>query len=268
MKTINEAWSTLKDPASRHDYDVDNGLLDDHGVPVEDGPGVGWQRPVADDECELCGSAPALPLVLRQETGKILWRTRRRMEGTFCRDCGLALFRSNQNRTLITGWWGVLSFFVNIGSVLANTAAWAKVRRLDSPRRDPAVVSYLEAPLEVGSPLYRRAGVWFAAVLMFFGASAAAAEGNQDSYTPTSYSSGSSSSGYTPSYGTTSGGSSSYTTSDTWTAADKAQLRSAGTRAGLSYTEADCIVRYLTSRYSPSQRISDTAFEMAGNYCL
>lgn len=65
MKTINEAWSTLKDPDRRHEYDVENGLHADHGTPVEDGTGADWLRPVADDECELCGSAPATPVVLR-----------------------------------------------------------------------------------------------------------------------------------------------------------------------------------------------------------
>jgi DnaJ-like protein len=256
MKTVNEAWNSLKDPESRHQYDVDNGLLDDDGLPLEDVPRAGWERPVAADECELCGSAPAVAVVIRQETGKIIWRTRRRMEGTFCRECGLALFRSMQNRTLITGWWGVLSFFVNIGSVLGNLAAWWKIRSVATPRRDPAVVSYLQSPLDSGAPLYRRAGVWFAAIVLIVVGSAAASEASQqDDYSTPSYSSPSGGSGYT-------------SLPNTWTESDKSVMRSAGTKAGMSYSDADCIVRYLTTRYSPSDNIPDYAFDNAGNYCL
>jgi hypothetical protein len=50
--------------------------------------------------------------------------------------------------------------------------------------------------------------------------------------------------------------------------AGQVQLRSAGTRAGLDYSDADCIVRYLTSRYSPSDYIPESAVERAGDYCL
>ena len=261
MKTLNQAWDTLKDPDSRQRYDFEHGLADEDGAAAASGPRWAEGRPAGADECELCGSGPAEPIVLRHETGKIIWRTRRRLEGTFCRDCGLALFRSTQNRTLITGWWGVLSFFVNIGSVLGNTAVWWKLRDLAAPRRDPAVVSYLESPLDPGKPVFRRAGVWVAALVLLFVASAVAGESStEDDY----YSTPSYSTPYTPSY---SGGGYTPVSNDSWSEADKAELRSGGVRAGLSYTEASCIVRHLTNRYSPSDYISQSAVATAAGYC-
>jgi hypothetical protein len=244
MKTLNQAWDTLKDSDSRQQYDVNHRLVDEDGAPADDVPGWSGRRPVAADECELCGSGPAAPVVLRQETGKIIWRTRRRVEGTFCRDCGLALFRSTQNRTLITGWWGILSFFVNMGSVIGNAAAWGKLRTLTAPRRDPAVVSYLESPLDPGRSVFRRAGIWVAAVvLLIVGSAIADGASKQDGYSST------------PSYSTSSGGSSS-----TWPEEHKSVLRSGAMRAGLSYADADCTVRYMTTRYSLSDINSETAF--------
>jgi hypothetical protein len=255
MKTVNQAWDTLKDPGRREHYDFEHGLGDQGGGPAQDGRG--WSsagRPPAEDECELCGSGPAAPAVFRQETGKIIWRTRRRIEGTFCRDCGLSLLRSAQNRTLITGWWGLISFFVNIGSIVGNAAAWWKLRSLSTPRRDPAVVSYIESPLDPGRSVFRRAGVWVAAVVLLVAGAAIADEASkQDEYS-------------TPSYSTGSGGASLI-----WTTADKTAMRSGAMRAGLSYTDADCIVRYVTTRYSPAAVISDSALEQAlgqaASYC-
>jgi hypothetical protein len=284
MKTLNAAWNTLKDSERRQRYDAENGLLDEDGVPVDDIPAADRERPAADDECELCGSGPAAPVVLRQETGKIIWRTRRRMEGTFCRDCGLALFRSTQNRTLMTGWWGALSFFVNIGSILGNTDAWLKIRSLDKPRRDPAVVSYLDMPLDPGSPLYRRAGIWFAAAIVAVFGSMAAADGQQDEGSTGSYNSSSSGeASYTPSYGTSSGSSAygsassqtSWTTTSTtttttapgpypqvepkhgWSAAQLTRVRAAlpgnGIAPNTSADYAECALDLIVTWYTPAE---------------
>lgn len=208
---------------------------------------------------------------MRQETGKLLWRTRRSIDGRFCRNCGLATFRQMQNRTLITGWWGVISFFANIGSVLGNIGAWWKLRALAPPEdEDAAALS-----LNPGSSLYRRAGVWFAAVVIAIVGSVAASEASQndDTYTPSYSRSLTTGGGSTPSYGSYSGGSSSRyftttTTSDTWTEYDKSQLRSAAVRAGMDYADASCVVRYLTNRYSPSDYIGQTAVSNAADYCF
>ena len=252
MKMLNEAWNTLKDPDSRQRYDIENALVDHDGLVVEDRPSTSG-RTAGPDECDLCGSGPAAPVVLRQETGKIVWRTRRRLDGTFCRDCGLALFRSTQNRTLMTGWWGAISFFANIGSVLRNTAAWWNLRSLPAPGRDPTVVSYLRTPLDPGSPLYRRAGVWFTAIVVVVSGSVIAGAAAQPNVYPPA------------SPATTQGGAG----SNTWNPADLAGMRAAAVQAGVDLQRADCLVGYLASRYSPSDfnRDPDSAVRLAAYYC-
>jgi hypothetical protein len=110
-------------------------------------------------ECRLCGSAPAADVSLRQHVGMVLLMSARTRPGPFCRRCGIATFRDLQNRTLLTGWWGVLSLLVlNWATILRNLWALRQVRRLGPPVRDPSVISPLPAPLAPGLPLWRRPG--------------------------------------------------------------------------------------------------------------
>src|SRR5947207_3410153 len=81
MTTLNEAWAILNDPASRAAYDAQYDLLG--GGPhvsgrVRSDPAAAPPsslRPISVDECELCGSSPAVQATFRQETGKVVWRT-------------------------------------------------------------------------------------------------------------------------------------------------------------------------------------------------
>jgi len=89
--------------------------------------------------------------------------THRRYGGdiTLCRGCGIALFRQFQNSTMVKGWWGPISFFINCGCVLGNAASWLKLLNLDepSPPSSPLEVP-LSRPMPPGPSLFRRAGVW------------------------------------------------------------------------------------------------------------
>jgi hypothetical protein len=115
------------------------------------GPGPG--------ECRLCGSAPAADVTFRQHLGMVLLMQARSRPGPYCRSCGIATFRDLQNRTLLTGWWGVISLLVFSWSTpLRNLLALRRVRRLGPPVRDPAVISPLAAPLPPGRPLWKRPG--------------------------------------------------------------------------------------------------------------
>ena len=115
------------------------------------GPGPG--------ECRLCGSAPAADVTFRQHVGMVLLMQAHSRPGPYCRSCGIATFRDLQNRTLLTGWWGVISLLVFSWSTpLRNLLSLRRVRRLGAPVRDPAVISPLAAPLPPGRPLWRRPG--------------------------------------------------------------------------------------------------------------
>ncbi|MGD9794010.1 MAG: hypothetical protein AB7V43_11060 [Acidimicrobiia bacterium] len=55
------------------------------------------------------------------------------VKGVYCRDCGLAVGRDSTNKTLITGWWGLLSFFTNLAFVAGAVGELRRLRRLERP---------------------------------------------------------------------------------------------------------------------------------------
>lgn len=168
MAEVNRAYEVLSDPLARAAYDRS---LARPAAGSEAGWGAGAPpspyRDPGPDECWVCGSAPAVDVRFRQESGRLVWRVRRWIDGPFCRTCGTAVFRAMTNRTLVTGWWGLISFFQNLASVVANLAAYSRIRRLEAPRPNPGwVLSLTDRPLDPGRPLWRRSGVWFAAALL------------------------------------------------------------------------------------------------------
>jgi hypothetical protein len=151
------AWRVLSDPVSRRAYDQEIAF----GRPAPYGPRetvtATAGRPPGRSECRLCGSAPAAPGRLRSHQGIILLMRFRHLDGPFCRDCGLAVFRDMTARTLFQGWWGFASFFITIGTVVKNAFLGRRFASLAAPRRDPAVQAPYDRPLDPGKPLLLRA---------------------------------------------------------------------------------------------------------------
>lgn len=104
----------------------------------------------------------------------LLTRRVRTVSGTYCRDCGLALGRSIGNLTLWTGWWGIISFFTNIGFVFGNAGALLKHGRLG-----PAYGSV--GSLNPGRSLLLRSGTLFVVLLAVAGAGSSIANSNKNS---------------------------------------------------------------------------------------
>src|SRR5581483_8076810 len=166
MQELNEAWAVIGDPDRRRRYDL--GLADPQPPSGPDpAPTSPWREP-GPGECRFCGSTPAVPVTIRCETGMLLRRKRSWVDGPFCRECGLSAFRGMTNRTLIRGWWGLISFFANILTVLNNTAVWWRLRPLAAPTSTPGVRAARDRPLGRGRPLVARAGVWVAAAVCAF----------------------------------------------------------------------------------------------------
>lgn len=114
-----------------------------------------------DDECEWCGHAPARSLTFRQVTGMIFVRRWANLTQTLCRPCGLAVGADAQSRTMMTGWWGILSALHNVFAVIANAANLLKARALGRPSvptDDVATPSSM--PMPPPEPLLKRPGTW------------------------------------------------------------------------------------------------------------
>jgi Excalibur calcium-binding domain len=70
----------------------------------------------------------------------------------------------------MTGWWGVIAFFANLVALVGNLTARRRFAQLSPPEPNPAVASWLRAPIPLGPPTVRRAGVWVGAVTITFAA--------------------------------------------------------------------------------------------------
>lgn len=165
MQELNAAWAVVGNPEARaaYNWELANGARADAGREPQSNQwptGQEGPRSPAPQECRLCGSHPAVQVTFRCEVGQVFTRTRTTAAGPLCRDCAVSLFRYLTNRTLLLGWWGIISFFQNWATILENlTARWG-LRRLWPPAPTPGVVAVLSRPLDVGRPLWKRSGMW------------------------------------------------------------------------------------------------------------
>jgi transposase-like protein len=111
--------------------------------------------------CAVCGRAPALAVSLRSVTGIVIAFRMRRVQGTFCRDCGTAVARRTLNRTLLSGWWGLFAGIANIYAAIVDASALGRFRRLPEPDGEPRA-----EPLHAGATMFRRAGVYVGGVVL------------------------------------------------------------------------------------------------------
>jgi hypothetical protein len=89
--------------------------------------------------CELCGRTPARQLVIRRHVGMLLVQKFFKIKPTLCRECGTKTVLEWTGRTLVQGWWGIISFFIsNPFTILMNLVALVQAKRLPPPQHSSA----------------------------------------------------------------------------------------------------------------------------------
>lgn len=101
--------------------------------------------------CRYCGSTPAVHVDLRGHRAFVIFMQFLRRPGPFCRDCGLATSRSMTEQSLILGWWGMLSLFINPFTMLTNISGHKAIAALPAP-----IPGGPGRPMDPGKPLLRR----------------------------------------------------------------------------------------------------------------
>jgi hypothetical protein len=116
--------------------------------------------------CRVCGCLPAAKATIRGHRGMILVMQFRSLEGPFCRDCGLAVFRHMTAETMWQGWWGVASFFITPIVLLINVFLRNRIVALPQPQPNPWGTN--GRPMDPGRPLLFRPGalIGLAAILI------------------------------------------------------------------------------------------------------
>jgi len=148
FRLLTDAWSIARDPHLRAKYDA---FLSNAAQGFEDGSA----QPLRPQVRASAVFAVLLRLVRLRFAKRLPW--------CWCADgaadrpllpklrhCNV---REITNRTLLTGWWGVLSFFTNRLTIAGNLDARRRFGRLSASEPNLAVAAWLPAPIPAGRPV-------------------------------------------------------------------------------------------------------------------
>ena len=125
---------------------------------------AGYPGAAGELACRHCGCVPAAEVTFRQHRGMLVIMQFIHSKGPFCRDCGLAVFRTMTAKTLIQGWWGYASSVITPITVLINAVRRGKVASLPAPRPPQDGRPY-RRPLDPGPALFARPSALIGALL-------------------------------------------------------------------------------------------------------
>ncbi|MPY81034.1 MAG: DnaJ domain-containing protein [Actinophytocola sp.] len=149
MAELNEAWHALRESATRTRSTEDD---------------IAVRRP-RERGCEICGYRPAVWIDIRALTGLIIVHSSDRYAATLCKNCGTAIWRDVQARTLTLGWWGIPALFVNLAVLVNNRTYGAALRELAPPQaRVGSSPAPMSEPMPLTKPVTVRVLPWVATV--------------------------------------------------------------------------------------------------------
>lgn len=94
--------------------------------------------PTPGPACQHCHAQPAMKIAFQSITGMLVMYTIRTVRGVYCRDCGLAIQKQMNSKTLAGGWFSIGSL-VGMPIILSINAARAgRLKKLPAPVRTPA----------------------------------------------------------------------------------------------------------------------------------
>ena len=83
--------------------------------------------------CRVCGGQNAQWFTFKRGVGRLVQRSVYVVEGNFCKACALSIGRDSQSKTLLTGWWGVISMVTNVGYIWNNSVNLNRANRMNGP---------------------------------------------------------------------------------------------------------------------------------------
>lgn len=89
--------------------------------------------------CQCCGNvAPTKSVAFYQNIGVLVIRFTSTMEGELCKTCIHSTFWKMTAINLTLGWWGIISFIVNIFFILNNLFYYLGALGMEAPAPDAA----------------------------------------------------------------------------------------------------------------------------------
>jgi hypothetical protein len=105
-------------------------------------------------QCRFCGAVPAVNATVRGHQGMIVVMRFLKLQGPFCRTCGIASVRDMTAKSLWQGWWGIGSAIINPFTMLSNIGPMSQFKKLPEPA--PGAPG---RPMDPGKPLFQRPAI-------------------------------------------------------------------------------------------------------------
>ena len=83
--------------------------------------------------CRVCGRGPARDMVIRRHVGMLVLQRFVKLRAPLCREHGVQLTKQYLGKTLIQGWWGYISFFVNWFVLVTDLVTLSQAKKLPEP---------------------------------------------------------------------------------------------------------------------------------------
>ena len=84
--------------------------------------------------CQVCGRGPAQWFTVRRHVGMLLLQKFYKANALLCRDHAIPVVKEYLGKTLVQGWWGVISFFVNFVVVGQDLGQLVKAKKMPAPQ--------------------------------------------------------------------------------------------------------------------------------------
>ncbi len=107
-------------------------------------------EPSTTTPCVVCGRVPTRAESIRRHVGMIVMQRFVKLKQPLCREHGVEITNTYLRKTLIEGWWGFISFFLNFFTVGNDLVVLFRYRALGEPQ--PLVGGPAPAPTPPPAP--------------------------------------------------------------------------------------------------------------------
>lgn len=102
--------------------------------------------------CVVCGRVPTRTESIRRHVGMIVMQRFVKLKQPLCRDHGIEITNTYLRKTLIEGWWGFISFFLNFLTVGNDLVVLFRYRALGEHQQLAGVAAPATAPIPAPAP--------------------------------------------------------------------------------------------------------------------